>query len=289
MTAGNVTVTTAANFIPEIWSADVLMAKEASLVMGNLVVKKYSEEVKSFGDVIHINYVADLTADNKIADTDIVFSTNTEGKIDLTVNKHKYVGVKIEDIVKVQSQSDLRKAYTTKIGYALRKAVDTDLLSLYSGCSTTKGYLTSKITLNTILDCSQFLDENEVPDGGRYAVISAAQKRALLELPEMIRNDYRGDSQALKTAQLGSLLGFQFFWTNQVVKTGAGPVISHNLFFHSEAFALVMQTSPRIQSDYNLHALATEVVGDELYGVGEIRDDSVLGKYAVHVQALDSN
>ncbi len=289
MTTGNITVTTAANFIPEIWSADVLMAKEMSLVMGNLVVKKYSDEVKSFGDTIHIDYVADLAADNKLADTDITFSTNTEGKVDLTVNKHKYVAVKIEDIAKVQAKPDLRKSYTTKIGYALRKAIDTDLLSLYSGCSVTKGYLTSKITLNTILDCSQSLDENDVPEEGRYAVISAAQKRALLEIPEMIRNDYRGDSQALKTAQLGSLLGFQFFWTNNVVKTGTSPVISHNLFFHREAFALVMQIETRIQSDYNLHALATEVVGDELYGVGEIRDDSVLGKYAVHVQALDSN
>ncbi len=284
----NVTTTTVADFIPEIWSADVLKAVESKLVMANLVIKKYSEEVKKFGDTIHIDYVNNLTAGDKVANTEVTFSSNTEGKITLTVNKHKYVAVRIENIAEVQSKPDLRKEYTEKMGYALQKQIDSDLLALYSGCSVTKGYTTSKITLSTILDVMQSMDENEVPQENRYFVVSAAQKRALLEIPEMIRNDYRGDSNALKTANLGSLLGFQFFWTNQVPKTGTNPTVSHNLAFHRDAFALVMQVAPRIEADYNIRHKAWELVGDTIYGVGEVRDDSVLGKYAVHVQAQDA-
>lgn len=287
MTAGNVTTTTAAAFIPEIWSADVLLAIEEKLVMSKLVTSKYDSEISKFGDTVHIPYVQNLDAADKSASTEVTFSTNTEGCIDLVINKHKYVAVRIEDIAKIQSKPDLRGLYTEKIGYALQKAIDTDLLGLYSGCSVTKGYVTSKITLNTILDCMQSMDENSVPEDNRYAVISAAQKRALLEIPEMIRNDYRGDANALKTAQLGSLLGFQFFWTNNVVKTSSS-TISHNLFFHKEAYALAIQNGPRMNSAYNIRALADELVGDVLYGVGEIKDDTVLGKYAIHVQAYES-
>ena len=290
MATANVTVTTVANFIPEIWSADVLKEKESKLVMAQLVIKKYSEDVKNFGDKVHIDYVKNLTGGDKSEDTDVEFEANTEGKITLTVNKHKYVAVKIEDIAKIQSKPELRALYTQKIGYRLAQFVDTDLLSLYSGLSTTKGYTTSKITLSTILDAVQILDENEVPEDERYMVISAAQKRAMLEIPEVSRYDYRGDAVALKTASLGSIdfLNLKIFWSNNVVKTGSNPTVSHNLLFHREAFALVMQMGPRIQTDYNIRALAWELVGDEIYGVGEVKDDTVLGKYGVHIQAQDA-
>lgn len=287
MTDANVTVTTAANFIPEIWSADTLKSIENKLVMANLVIKKYSEDVKKFGDIVHINYFQDVTVGDKAADTAVTFAANTEGKIDLTVNKHKYAAVRIEDVADAQSKPDIKAGYTQKIGYGLAKQIDTDLLALYSGCSTTKGYTTSKITLATLLDIMQHLDENDVPDEDRYLVVSAAQKRALLEITEIIRNDYNGGISPLKTASIGSFLGLQIFWSNNVPKTGTSPIVSHNLAFHKEAFALVMQMAPRIQTDYNLAYLSDEVVGDSMYGVGEVKDDTVLGKYAVHVQAQD--
>ena len=286
MADANVTVTTAANFIPEIWAADTLKSIENKLVMANLVLKKYSAEVKNFGDTVHIDYFQDVTVGDKSANTAVTFSANTEGKVDLTVNKHKYAAVRIEDVAKAQSKPDIKAGYTQKIGYGLAKQIDTDLLSLYSGLSTTLGYTTSKITLATLLDVMQHFDENDVPEEDRYLVVSAAQKRALLEITEIIRNDYNGGISPLKSASIGSFLGMQIFWSNNVIKTSTN-TISHNIAFHREAFALVMQMEPRIQSDYNIEYLADEVVGDELYGVGEVKDDAVLGKYAVHIQALE--
>ena len=286
MADANVTITTAAHFIPEIWAADTLKAIENKLVMANLVLKKYSADVKSFGDIVHINYFQNITVGDKTADTAVTFAANTEGKIDLTVNKHKYAAVRIEDVADAQSKPDIKAGYTQKIGYGLAKQIDTDLLTLYSGLATTKGYTTSKITLQILLDCMQALDENDVPDEDRYLVVSAAQKRALLEITEIIRNDYNGGISPLKSASIGSFLGMQIFWSNNVVKTSSS-TISHNLAFHREAFALVMQKEPRIQTDYNLAHLSDEVVGDTMYGVGEVKDDTTLGKYAIHIQALE--
>lgn len=281
-----VTLTTAANFIPEIWAAGTLKAIENKLVMANLVIKEYSADIKKFGDTIYIDYFQNVTIGDKAADTAVTFGANTEGKITLTVNKHKYGAVRIEDVADAQSKPNIKAGYTQKIGYGLAKQIDTDLLTLYSGLSTTKGYTTSKITLQTLLDCVQALDENDVPDEDRYLVVSASQKRALLEITEIIRNDYNGGISPLKSASIGSFLGMQIFWSNNVVKTSSD-TISHNIAFHKEAFALVMQMAPRMQTDYNLSYLSDEVVGDSMYGVGELKDDTTLGKYAVHIQALE--
>ena len=281
-----VNVTTAANFIPEIWAAGTLKAIENKLVMANLVVKEYSADIKKFGDIVYINYFQNVTIGDKAADTAVTFGSNTEGKLTLTVNKHKYGAVRIEDVADAQSKPNIKAGYTQKIGYGLAKQIDTDLLTLYSGLATTKGYTTSKITLQTLLDCVQALDENDVPDEDRYLVVSAAQKRALLEITEIIRNDYNGGISPLRSASIGSFLGMQIFWSNNVVKTSSS-TISHNIAFHKEAFAIVMQMAPRMQTDYNLAYLSDEVVGDAMYGVGELKDDTTLGKYAVHIQALE--
>ena len=281
-----VNVTTAANFIPEIWAAGTLKAIENKLVMANLVVKEYSADIKKFGDIVYINYFQNVTIGDKAADTAVTFGSNTEGKLTLTVNKHKYGAVRIEDVADAQSKPNIKAGYTQKIGYGLAKQIDTDLLTLYSGLATTKGYTTSKITLQTLLDCVQALDENDVPDEDRYLVVSAAQKRALLEITEIIRNDYNGGISPLRSASIGSFLGMQIFWSNNVVKTSSD-TISHNIAFHKEAFAIVMQMAPRMQTDYNLAYLSDEVVGDAMYGVGELKDDTTLGKYAVHIQALE--
>src|SRR3990172_4577991 len=135
----NVTVTTAANFIPEIWAKDVKRATEANLVMMPRVNTMFSSDIKTKGDTLHIPDLSNLTAGDKAASTDVTFEAVTEGKTDLSIDKHKYAAFKVEDIVKVQSAYDLMSLYTEKAGFALAKAMDTSLLSLYSGLSQSVG------------------------------------------------------------------------------------------------------------------------------------------------------
>jgi hypothetical protein len=291
----NITVTTAATFIPEVWSKDVLFAKEEKLVMANLVDKHWTAEMVKLGDILHIPFVKNLSVTDKTANTEVTFSANTEGEITITVNKHKHVAVRIEDIVAKQAKPELRAGYTRKMGFALAKQVDTDLAGLYTALSITKGFTTSKLTYNIILDANQVLDENDVPSDDRHLFISAAQKRAMLEIPEFINKDFSilGNLQlngAMKGAFMGSILeNIGVWWSNNVPTTGTAPKVSHNMLFHREAFALVMQQDIRMQSDYNIRHLADELVGDALYGVQEIRDDATnLGVYAVHIQAQDA-
>jgi len=285
----NVTVTTAANFIPEIWAKDVKRATEANLVMMPRVNTMFSSDIKTKGDTLHIPDLSNLTAGDKAASTDVTFEAVTEGKTDLSIDKHKYAAFKVEDIVKVQSAYDLMSLYTEKAGFALAKAMDTSLLSLYSGLSQSVGSAGTAITDANLLTAIQYLDDADAPGSQRSLVIKPSQMKALLAIDKFVRADavgYMAQMSPIVTGALaggnvqtakpkgyfGQIYGIDVYVSTNVVTSGSSPVSTHNLLFHRDAFIAAVQADVRIQSDYNIRSLATEVVADVLYGVAEYRD-----------------
>jgi len=121
----NITTTTAAVFIPEVWSAETLRAAEAALVVAPLV-KRYDALVKSRGDTIHIPKISNLSANDKTANTEVTTQAIAETEVTININKWKEASFEIEDIVKVQSNYDLMAEYTEKA-----KPTKTGLLKPY--------------------------------------------------------------------------------------------------------------------------------------------------------------
>ncbi len=288
MAAGNITVTTAANFIPEVWSKDARIATEANLAMAKLVNRQFEADME-MGDTLHIPDISNLTAVAKAADTDVTFETITEGKVDVSIDKHYYSAFKLEDIVKVQSNQDLQSRYTEKIGYALAKKIDSDLLGLYSGLSQSVGTPATDITDSTLLDAIELLNEADAPQGERFLVIRPSQMSALLKIDKFVRADavgYLASMSPIVTARLqggdfnptevvgyfGQIYGVSVYVSTNVATSGSSPLSTHNLLFHRDAFILIMQEAIRTQSDYNIRSLANEVVADTIYGVAEFRD-----------------
>jgi hypothetical protein len=294
MAVGDITVTTAANFIPEVWSKDAKIATESNLVMAKLVNRQFEADMES-GDVLHIPNISNLSVRSKVANTDVTFETITEDKTDVTIDKHYYAAFKLEDIVKVQANQDLQARYTEKVGYALAKQVDSDLAGLYSGLSQSVGSAGVALTKPVILSAIALLDGADVPAGERYLVLSPKGMSELLNIDDFIRADsvgYGSGESPVTTGHLyggnfdptkvkgffGTIYGVNVYISSNVATSGSSPVSTHNLMFHKDAFVLVMQEDIRIQSAYNIRSLAEEVVADTIYGVAEFRDD-----YAVKI------
>jgi hypothetical protein len=274
MATGNITVTTAANFIPEIWSPEVKRAVESNLTMGRLVLRDFEGEIKAAGDTVHIADISNLSVGTKSASSAVSYETITEDKTDITIDKHKYAAFKLEDIVKTQSAVNLLTEYSNKVGYALAKQIDTDLLSLYVNLGQSCGTDNTPITQEVFLDAIQFLDLADAPETDRSAVFNAGQKAEFLNVDEFIRYDAMGiggSQNPIIRGQFGELYGVKVYFTTNVTTAGS-PAGDHNLMFHKEAFALAMQRDIRLQSQYDIDYLATKVVADVLYGVSEYRD-----------------
>ena len=274
----------------ELWSPDCRVAVESNLVMAKLVNRQFEGLIKQYGDTVHVGDISNLTATAKAAGTDVLFEAITEGKFDLTINKHYYTAFKVEDIVRIQSIVDLRAKYAEKAGYALAKQVDSDLLGLYSDLSQTVGSAGVDITDLNLRRAIQYLDDADAPAGERSLVIKPSQMGVLLGLDHFVLASavgYQAGSSPIVTGKLaggdfnpssvkgnfGQAYGVGIYVSSNVVTSGSSPISTHNLLFHKDAFALAMQEEIRTQAAYNIRSLATEVVADVLYGVGEYRDE----------------
>jgi hypothetical protein len=125
---GAVDNTSAATFIPEIWSDEVVAAYKTNLVLAPLV-KSLSMTGKK-GDVVHIPKPVRGDAHAKVEGQAVTIQNATEGEVQVVINKHFEYSRMIEDITETQALASLRQFYTGDAGYALAKQVDTDLTNL---------------------------------------------------------------------------------------------------------------------------------------------------------------
>jgi hypothetical protein len=269
----NVTVTTAAVFIPEVWSDDILRVVEANLIIGPRV-HNYSSDVEKCGDIIHVPAITEIAATAKTAGTDVTFTANTESEVQIAIDQHWYAAVKIEDIAQAQAKANLRSEYTNTIGYSIAKKMDATLAALAAGFSQTTGTTNTAITDAVILSSIQYLDEANAPFTDRHFVIKPAAKKDILSLDKFVLFQNTGavnGSSRVLNGQLGEVYGVEVGVTTQITQS-ASPVTNQNMMFHRDAIGLATQESVRVQSQYAIQSLAWQVVADAIWGVKEMRD-----------------
>lgn len=275
----NITPTTGAVFIPEVWSADILRHTRKNLVLANLV-KRYDSDVKMGGDVIHIPRLAEVTARTKTPGTAVTFDAATENEYTITVNKHKYFAFTVEDIVKAQSRTDLRSEYTEAAGYSLAKAIDSDIAALHSGLSqnmAANGVGGDASTLNDagVIAAIELLDAADAPRDGRSFVIHSEAMADLRGVDKFTRYDAVGKAglqDGRNNGLVANVYGVDVYMSNNVEEEAGTPNTLHNLMFHKEAFGLASQVSPKTEAEYSVDELGWKVAAHTLYGVAELRD-----------------
>lgn len=274
-TSSNVTLSIAqtSQYVPEIWSREVQQPFEAALQAAKLVQDR-SGLVKGGGDTVRIPFTALVNARAKSASTDITFDSPEGSPISLSIDKHYYVGVKIEDIAKVQSQYALKEAFMERMSYSLAVQVDTDLLGLYQTAGTTVSG-GAAIDDADILSVVTTFDLANTPTDLRRGVIGAYTKADLSGVNKYTAYDQTGKA-GKATDKSGGLISnvydMDIFFSNNVPTSTTG----RNLFFHKKAINIAKQLAPRFQSQYMVKSLAYETVFDTIYGVGIERAASVV-------------
>jgi hypothetical protein len=115
-TGSNVTLSIAqtSQYVQEIWSREIQQPFDKTLQIAKLV-KDLSGLAKGGGDLIRSPFTAAVNARAKAASTDLTFDSPEGAPVVLNIDKHYYVGVKIEDIAKVQSNYDLKEAFLQRM------------------------------------------------------------------------------------------------------------------------------------------------------------------------------
>ena len=288
-TANGVTTTTAANFIPEMWSDEIVAAYKKSLVMANLV-RKMSQKGKK-GDTINIPMPSRANAQAKTANTVVRIQQDTESVVQVLLNKHFEVSRLIEDIVTVQALSSLRKFYTDDAGYALGRQVDTDLIQLGRSANNGAGNATyaaayiggdgatlytganqSALTDICIRRVIQRLDDNDIPMDRRHFVVPPSTRNTLMGIARFTEQGFTGEvgsGNTIRNGKIGDLYGIDVFVTPQCDTATGGARIG--LMFHEDSMVLAEQMTVRTQTQYKQEYLADLMTADCLYGTQILR------------------
>ena len=294
-------VTVAGNFIPELWSDEVIGAYKTNLVVANLVTKLSHKGKK--GDTIHIPVPARGSASAKSVNTQVTLSAATNSVVDVSINKHYEYSKLIEDIAEVQALASMRKFYTEDAGFALATQVDTDLMDLaegfQSGSTTDKSYDTGYIGTGTtaftgtneadITDAGirafiLKLDNADVPMDNRALIIPPVCANDLLGINRFTEQQYIGSGDAIKTGKIGMIYGVDVYITTNcpTVKSSGGTGNSAagtervGILMHKDALVLAEQVGVRSQTQYKQEYLGDLFTSDTIYGVKELRNDAGL-------------
>ena len=307
-TGGFVDNTSAATFIPEIWSDEIIAAYQKNLVLAPLV-KKMSMSGKK-GDTIHVPKPVRGDAHAKAENTAVTVQNASESEVQVSINKHYEYSRLIEDITDVQALSSLRQFYTEDAGYALAKQVDSDLHGLATGLGTSgtssTTYLNnvgtffndasnglSTYTADTVVSADVFeddafrgiiqkLDDQDVPMDNRAFVIPPVLRNTIMGISRYVSSDFVNNSTVVN-GKIGQLYGIDVYVsTNCPTVEAAGDNSASSvdslgaLLFHRDAMVLAEQVGVRSQTQYKQEWLANLFTSDTLYCVAVLRPASGL-------------
>lgn len=269
MANGNVTQTTAANFIPEMWREAILDYAERRFVLKNQVTDM-SSMLAGGGDILHIPKVDEETAAAKSAGGAITYTNNTDGKIDLTVDQHFLNAKRIDDVVRVQESAGLFNAYAQSMGYALAKKVENFIAELVQTATANDVALAADDTFTTALvrdGLEKLLDAGfDYGDGNTYMYASPKAYMSLLGLGDFTSANIRGDAENPNaTGRLINAYGMELFPSTDWSEGGNASTETATIF-RPEAVYYAQQQDFRVQSAYDIDYLATSIVADVLFG-----------------------
>lgn len=289
----NVTVTTAATFLPEVWSDEIVATYKKSLVAANLIKKMNFKGKK--GDTVNIPVPTRGSANAKAANTQVNLNVATENNIPVLINKHFEYSRMVEDIVDVQALASMRQFYTDDAGYALAKVVDSSIIQLgrgvnsgggsadytgaYSGADGTTAYTgtAGALTDAAIRRTIQRLDDQDVPMEGRFLIVPPSSRNTLMGLARYTEQAFVGEvgsANTIRNGEIGNLYGVPVFVSSNADTATDGDRIA--LMAHKDFAVLVEQLGVRSQTQYKQEWLGTLFTADTIFGVKELRDYSAV-------------
>ncbi len=299
---GFVDNTSAATFIPEIWSDEVIAAYQKNLVLANLV-KKLSMTGKK-GDTLHIPKPVRGDAHAKAEGVAVTVQNASEGEVQVTIDKHFEYSRLIEDITETQALASLRQFYTGDAGYALAKQVDSDLFALgkgftnvndttyvgtnsyqFNGTTGLEAYAADAVAAgdlfndNGLRDLIQKMDDADIPMDGRCLVVPPSVRNEIMGIDRYSSSDFV-DGRVVNNGQIGNLYGIDIFVSSNcpIIETAAansaGGDVKQGMLFHKDTMVLAEQLGVRSQTQYKQDFLATLYTADTLYGTAVLREDA---------------
>lgn len=248
--AGTGNALQATGFIPEIWSGKLVEKFYAATVLAAISNTDYEGEIQNKGDRVRIRTKPTITIQTYNADQLLALERPTGGTTELYIGNGKYFSLILDDVFEIQSDLNLMSMWSDDAAQQLKIAVDKDVLQgLVSGAAaqnrgTAAGVITGNINLgvkgsplsvvsknpgagdvellDVLMRMGQALDEQNIPEVGRWVVLPAWAGRQIKQ-SELRQAYLSGDSVSmLRNGRLGMIDRFTIYVSNLLPSNG-GP------------------------------------------------------------------
>lgn len=278
-------------FIPEIWSGKMIEKFYDATVLAQISNTDYEGEIKKQGDKVKIRTRPTAVIRDYTRNTDIDYDMPDGGVIDLDIDKGKYYAAQIDDVSAHQQDIKVMDAWALDASEQMKIAIDTDVLgSVYTGADAankgaTAGRISGNINLGTaaapraldkdsildaLVDLGQVLDEQNIPEAGRYAILPA-WAIAMIKKSDLRDASLSGDGTSiLRNGRVGMIDRFTLYLSNLLPRTSVtvgGNAVNafHIMAGHKQGLTFATQMTE--MEDIRLEKrFASAVRGLQVYG-----------------------
>ena len=232
-------------FIPQLWSGKLNVKFYLTTVFGEIANTAYEGEIKAMGDSIIINNIPTMQINDYVVGQNLSYQVPTPNTVELAIDKAKYFGVNVSDVLEYQAKPNLMSMFTDDATKQMAITIDrTVLLEEYNnGAAANKGTNAGVISgtinlgsdtvpvdlstapgkiLDVILGMASVLDEQNVPDTDRWLIIDPATRLRLMQSPLQQAYLTGDDKSILRNGKLGMIDRFTIYLSNQLPKAAAG-------------------------------------------------------------------
>lgn len=217
-------------FIPEIWSARLLVALQKNLVFAQpgITNRDYEGDIAESGDTVRITSISDPTIGTYVPNsTTITPEELTDAQRTLVVDQAKYFAFKVDDVDARQAKGSVIPEALNRAAYKLRDVVDQYIAGFYTSVPSANDLGTVAVVAATPTDAYDKvlvplkvkLDEANVSTEGRWVVVPPWLHGRLLLDSRFIKVNESGTSEGLRNGFVGRATGFDIMTSNNVVNS----------------------------------------------------------------------
>jgi len=276
------------NFIPEVWSARLLVNLYKSMVFVNLANRDYEGDIQQAGDTVRITSIGAVTVGDYTKNTNIGSpQVLTDAQATLTISQQKFFNFQIDDVDAAQSNIRVMDGAMVEAAYALANVADAYVAGMYADAGSTVASDAAPATLNTsgttgtsayerLVDLSVVLDDNNVPEDGRWVVVPPWVEGLLLKDARFVSFGTPQNLDNLQRGRIGQVSGFTVYKSNNLVHNvnGSSQDVYNIMAGHSMAISYADQIN-KVVAYRPEQRFADAVKGLHLYGAKVVRPQAL--------------
>ena len=261
--------TNLANWIPTVWSKEVLADVENSLVTGALYDRSYEDLVRSGGDTIVVPHLAEISANIVNTAIDVTLYDAIQNVTNIALDFKYDIAIEVSDIEQLQTNPKYFSKVTSKLAYGIAKQIDINCNVKFRDFNNKVGTVNTALTEDVLIEAYEKANEANAPYSDRAWVFDPASITDLMKLDYFVRMDYVSGSVSERGFVGRQIMGSPVYISTNLDTYAGGPHAAG--YFQRETVALVMQMQPKFEVARIPLRHADAIIGLAVWGIQEMR------------------